>query len=113
MGRGAAMEAVRNFPGIDFECGKMIKANNAVGKVYGFRLIDAHFGIFQTKINWWDNAEIKVIEYSMGMLAKEARAYPKLQYRLNFPGIGCGGLLNEDVIGFLEILPGNVTVCKR
>jgi hypothetical protein len=113
MGRGAAYEAIEKFPGIDMECGKAIKANDADRKVYGFRLINAHFGIFQTKVNWWDNAEIKVIEYSIKMLAKEARAYPKLRYRLNFPGIGCGGLLNKDVVGFLEILPDNVTVCMR
>jgi hypothetical protein len=114
MGRGAALEARHHIDlNIDLVCGERIKSLNAVDGKYGFQTILPYFGIFQVKKNWRDNAEFELIRYSAHLLASYANFHEKLTFRLNFPGIGAGRLMFDDVVGLLEILPNNVTVCMK
>ena len=114
MGRGAASQAVNKIPGIAFDCGKAI-AN--VGDPYSFLVIHhptqikAGFGIFQVKRFWGSDAELSLIEQSANRLSEFARKYPNLTIRMNYPGIGNGGLSREDVEPLIKELAKVVTIC--
>lgn len=71
------------------------------------------FGIFQVKRDWWDDAELSLVERSTLMLAQSAKRNATWQFRLNFPGIGRGRLPEYVVEPLLQGLPDNVTICRR
>jgi len=126
MGRGAAYQATQRMPGIDRECGYAI-ANSPLSVhyngtyVYGFLVVHnptglgvkTGFGIFQVKYAWSDLADPGLIALSMHMLRLYATAHPAVQIRMNYPGIGNGGLHSSQVEPFLAWLPDNVTVCYQ
>ena len=118
MGRGAAFQATQRIPNIATECADAI---NAHSKSYGFLPVReatsalAGFGIFQVKLNWWDDADLELIRISSGILLRAATENPEMKYRLNYPGIGNGNLDQADVepvIAELVARP-NVTVVYR
>jgi hypothetical protein len=118
MGRGAAFQATQKMPKIAEICAKAIKGHS---KFYGFLpILDggedrASFGIFQVKLNWWDDAELELIRISAGILLNAAGSNPEMKYRLNYPGIGNGNLTTAEVGPIIEdlIQQPNVTVVYR
>lgn len=143
MGRGAAKDALRHFPGIDLIFGGMIKDSAEAGlyglligsqqgppwEGYGWTLqhqlqektmprqmpiaAPVLVGAFQVKFNWWAPAQLELIGYSTDMLLTRAANIPLESVSLNFPGIGNGGLKREEVLPIIERLPANVTVWEK
>lgn len=148
MGRGAALQARRYIPGIDFECADVIReATRSIwsypaprgemamdayntecmmededqyhGVGYYFRVVrkptdkKTGFGIFQVKVHFRQRAELELIYRSVSMLDEYARRHPDTQIRLNYPGIGAGGLPRSKVEPPLRRLPDTVTICYR
>jgi hypothetical protein len=125
MGRGAALQATQRYPGIDDECAQAIMANPESTRthkgwwVYGFLVVRqlAHlqpgFGIFQVKYAWMEKADLGLIAFSVAKLNEYAQLNPGMNIRMNYPGIGNGGLARDSVEELLDCLPGNVTVCYQ
>jgi hypothetical protein len=121
MGRGAALEATKRIPGIEYQCGDKIQDFGYLtdnGYRYGFLVVRLmndlpRFGIFQVKYHFKDNADLNLILHSVTMLKVAAEAWNDIQFRMNFPGIGWGHLKREDVLPLLQGLPNNVTICYK
>jgi hypothetical protein len=118
MGRGAARQAREKIFGIESACARKIRENC---RQYGFMPVrmpfpeekKVGFGIFQVKQNWSDPANPDLIKLSAHKLAWFAKQHPDWHFRMNFPGIGNGGLSREQVEPLLAVLPGNVTICYK
>ena len=125
MGRGAALQARRHHPGIERECARSIQTSiestrSVCGSwVYGFLVVrqpmhrQPGFGIFQVKRIWTETASLKLLSLSVAMLNRYARLCPERSIRMNYPGIGNGGLRRDSVEPLLACLPENVTICYR
>ena len=91
MGRGVAKEAARKFPMLPFEIGRSIQqfGNHVFACNPDTRII-----AFPVKHNWWEKADIQLIERSCQELAE----FPQeLTYYMVRPGCGNGGLDWLDV----------------
>lgn len=115
MGRGAALEATKKFPGIDLWYGNKVKQyeGNPYYILFGYANKNYSIGLFQVKYRWSDKASIDLIDESSKRLAKLAKKYIDQTFALNFPGIGNGQLAREDVLSFILNLPNNVHVFER
>lgn len=71
------------------------------------------FGIFQVKEHFRQEASLELIRRSASVLADYARQHPDMAIRMNYPGIGYGGLTKQKVKPLLERLPDNITICWR
>lgn len=117
---GPELEAVRRIPGIERQCGSQI-IDLGIEEIYGFLPVrppqpDQHkvgFGLFQTKRSKDEQADLEIIQASMERLRQYLEAHEKLKIRMNFPGIGNGGLEPDQVVARLAPLPRRVTVCHR
>lgn len=114
MGRGAALTAKRQYPGLDLALGKQVKARSGHLKRYGLVWIQRNgtppiVGAFQVKYAWYDRANLDLIRYSTERLSEFAERVDGLIY-LNFPGIGNGKLAFDDVLPIVSTLPDNVYV---
>lgn len=103
MGRGIALEAKTKFPELPFLLGKHIKT---VGNTVAF-FEDLKLFSFPVKHNWWEKADLNLIEESAKDLAERFRQgyelgadLPKLY--LPKPGCGNGQLLWKDVEPILD-----------
>jgi hypothetical protein len=120
MGYRPAVEATKRIPDIEYQCGAQVAAC-AVDGVYGFLPIRPSqpekrivgFGLFQTQINWDESPDPGLIKYSMECLRQFAEDHSSLKIRMNFPGVGNGGLAVEEVAPILIPLPPTVTVCHQ
>ena len=94
MGRGCALQAREKFPGIDEILGELIKQNgNRVQIVFGFsKLIIA----FPVKHNWYELADINLIEKSTKQLVRLTNFYGWAKVVLPRPGCNNGGLNWEN-----------------
>jgi hypothetical protein len=115
MGGGAALAAKRAYPDSDALLGEAILKEKDESGDYGYIEVTDKFGdilgALQAKRHFWDPSPIDLIEWSSKKLAERALEFPSIQYHTNCPGIGLGGLKEEDVLPILEdIFPGNVTV---
>lgn len=116
MGKGAAEECKERYFGIDSECAHVII--NCWSSNYGFRVVRKSepgkpgIGIFHTKRHWRNKALLDLISLSVKTM-RLASMKSEFVFRLNYPGIGAGGLKREDVEPLLMDLPGNVTICYR
>jgi len=120
LGYPPAVEATKRIPDIEFQCGTQVLAR-AVNGVYGFlpvrpslpdkRIVG--FGLFQTQVNWDEIPDPDLIKYSMECLRQFSREHSNLKIRMNFPGVGDGGLAVEEVAPLLLPLPETVTVCHQ
>lgn len=116
MGRGAALQARDRIVCIDQECGLAIHQASAF---YGFLVVRqptedrVGFGIFQVKDHFRDQADLELIEAAVLALSEYAVSHPDVAIRMNYPGIGCGGLLPAKVAPLLARLPDQVTICHR
>jgi hypothetical protein len=68
---------------------------------------------FQTKTNWRNPADLNLIAYSAGQLDTLARKWKHATFHLNFPGIGLGGLREDEVEPIIRTLPENVVIWKK
>ena len=120
MGYGAALEATRRIPDIEFQCANEILAQ-AVDGIYGFLPIrpsrpnekKVGFGLFQTRVQWNEIPDPELIRYSMDRLRQYAGENSDLRIRMNFPEVSDKGLPVEQVAPLLLPLPPTVTVCHQ
>ena len=94
MGRGCAREAAARFPNLPFDFGRKIRSEgNHVFCFPEYRLIT-----FPVKHNWWEAADLDLIERSARELLKiiEVKKIKEAIY-LPRPGCGNGKLKWEDV----------------
>jgi hypothetical protein len=69
------------------------------------------FGVFQTKYHWKDKACLSLIELSTHILSIISAQFMRIA--VNFPGIGSGGLHEDDVFPIISQLPNNVYIYKK
>lgn len=131
MGRGAAKEAAKRNPRLTGWAGERIweiqEERTQKPVDYGVLItpmVDRTAGaiwLFQVKWNWWERADVGLIEKSVDgfmdvLEGKSGRAMQLLargKVSLNFPGIGNGGLGKNVVLPLIERLPDNVTVWEK
>ena len=113
MGKGAALQAKMRYPWAPALCAEAILFKADSKGVYGFTTVTDDFGIFQVKVHWRDMARLPIIRRSVVGLTNYADKYPNKTFRMNYPGIGAGGLTRDEVEPLLEALPDNVTICMR
>lgn len=111
MGRGCAAEAKERFKGIARELGGLIQSYG--NNVMELRKREGPLLSFPVKHNWWEEADLKLIERSAGKLWVHADDSPEVNFILPRPGCGNGGLKWEDVKPVIEFLPDNVLVISR
>ncbi len=94
MGRGIAQEAKALFPKLPRELGEQLSAEgNHLFMFTEYRLLT-----LPVKHNWWEQADIKLIETSLKELAEFPDLFPEYQpIFLVRPGCGNGKLRWEDV----------------
>ena len=112
MGRGAAWILKMKVPGIDRVFGKMISETCGHLGCYGI-LFHQRYGALQVKYRFDEKARVELIEFSLRKLAEIARKSPESKFNINYPGIGNGRLMKEEVSPFLNVLPDNVCVWEK
>lgn len=106
MGRGCAQEAAEMYPKLPEELGFNIKSlGNIVHYFPVYKIIT-----FPVKHQWFEVADIKLIEKSTMHLKKLAERTPSNLYVMPRAGCGNGRLDYKDVKKILAILPDNVHV---
>lgn len=88
MGRGLALQAKQRYPDLPFLLGQHIKTHgNTIGYFYKYDLIS-----FPVKHNWWEQANLELIEHSAIDLGKKYIEPYNLGCNINLymPRIGCG-----------------------
>ena len=114
MGRGIARQAKERFPGLDVVLGGHIQALCGNQGIYGLlvspRWPAAKLGAFQVKQHYSQPASLELIRRSTTALCAWCAKHPDALVHLNFPGIGNGRLLREDVLPIIAQLPNQVTI---
>ena len=102
MGRGIAKEAKEKFPSIALDLGHFIQESG--NYVHDLGIYDDYYIYsFPVKHNWWEKADIKLIENSAKQLAVaiaiDFLEHEKIGMQVFIPQVGCGngGLNWEDV----------------
>lgn len=115
MGRGCAFEAKRKFPAAAAYLGDHIRR-------FGNRVSDlgAMLGLgalslwtFPVKHNWYEPADLELIQTSAQTLRKYAEETPEFTWILPRPGCGNGRLTWEQVKPGIEFLPDNVWMISK
>jgi hypothetical protein len=116
MGAGAAKALAQTYPYLPRILGRMARGKPRMGNwyLYGVLTIQVapglHVGVFQSKGDWKDRADPSLIAYSARKLAEWLRENPGLEAHLAFPGVGLGGLEEEEVLEALEPILGGFPV---
>jgi len=116
MGAGAAKALARAYPHLPRVFGRMARSEPRMGNwhLYGLLVIQVapglSAGLFQTKGDWRNQADLSLIAYSARRLAEWLRNNPGQEAHLAFPGVGLGGLEEEEVLGVLEPILGDLPV---
>lgn len=108
MGRGVALQARQKFPGLDFIVGEIIQTKgNHVALIDSLGLF-----IFPVKHNWYEKADLYLIERSAKELKEIAESLPSQIFVMPVPGIGNGRLELSTVWPILQLcnLPNNIIV---
>jgi hypothetical protein len=108
MGRGAARMCRDKYYGIDLEFGKIIKQNPGAHLMFTQIKKRQVLGWFKVKHHWQDQADIGLIQESTNKLIQLANRESHCDFHMNYPGIGNGRLIREDVEPILQQLPDNV-----
>jgi hypothetical protein len=122
MGAGAAKALARHMPHLPkawgagiTELGRSYPAQSTIRKPitpvkpYGIYTKERGAIAIQVKFGWWEKASTDLIKFSIRQLADYAQHLkPGEEFWLNYPGIGMGGLLKQDVEPLLAPLPDNV-----
>ncbi len=120
MGKGSALDMKRRYPDSPRLFGKKILDSATPGKVnlkYGFIYVTLDetqqiIGAFQTKYHFNSRSYADLIKLSTSML-KQFALFTSKEIVLPYPGIGLGGLKEEEVHDIIKELPDNVIVFKR
>lgn len=115
MGRGAALQCRDTYPGVDKDLAdKISKGELSPNYFVKFTQLDKdqYLGVFQVKNNFADKAELEIIKRSTKMLTQYAIKKSHLNFHMNFPGIGYGGLPYESILPTVQELPDNVILYK-
>ena len=115
MGRGIARQARDDrFAGLDLALGQEIASRCGSMGEYGLlvspRWPTAKLGAFQVKTHFNQPAQPALIHRSAQALVAWCRMHPQASVCLNFPGIGNGGLLREEVLPIVAQLPDAVQI---
>jgi hypothetical protein len=117
MGAGAAKALAQTYPYLPRTLGRMAQKEPRMGGgwyIYGLLTIQVapglHAGVFQSKGDWKTSADLSLIAYSARKLAEWLRENPDLEAHLAFPGVGLGGLGEEEVLEVLEPILGGFPV---
>jgi hypothetical protein len=109
MGRGLAYQAKMKYPNLPKELGSYIKDHGNIVFVFEeYRLLT-----FPVKHNWWELADLKLIEESTKQLKELLLNHPWIS-PIYMPHIGCGngGLKWNTVKKILEIyLDSRFIIC--
>lgn len=97
MGRGVALQAKTRFPDLPNIIGKYLSILGNIPIVYGGRLYT-----LPVKHNWYERADISLIEESCRRLVVMANLVPADKIYMVRPGCGNGGLDWENVKPILE-----------
>ena len=111
MGRGCALEATRLYPELPKLLGDHLKSMGNFPHLFEFErggLIS-----FPVKHNWWENADLNLIQLSAGYLSGLAGIKSNTAFILPRPGCGNGHLSWEEVKPVIEFLPNNVWVISN
>ncbi len=65
------------------------------------------------KYAWMDEADVSLIAYSCASLKNYLGQHPGLRVRMNYPGVGNGGLTYAQVEPVLSGIKDMVTICRR
>ena len=109
MGRGVALQAKSNFPGMEYLLGKALQ-------LFGshVRYLESGRGVivmFPVKHHWREKADLALIAQSAVELTVLAMLHPDKTFVLPRPGCGNGGLTWKQVKPIIEsVLPDNVHV---
>ena len=117
MGAGAAKALAQAYPHLPRVFGRMAQGQPRMSggwHLYGLLVIQVapglHAGLFQSKGDWKASADLSLIAYSARKLAEWLKSNPGLEAHLAFPGIGLGGLEEEEVLEVLEPILGDLPV---
>jgi hypothetical protein len=116
MGAGSARALARAYPHLPRIFGRMARSEPRMGNwhLYGLLIIQVapglHAGLFQTKGDWRDRADLSLIAYSARKLAEWLKKNPGQEAHLAFPGVGLGGLEESEVMEVLEPIFGDLPV---
>lgn len=93
MGRGAAEEAAKRFPGCAQRFGALVKACPNYDVIFDPNYPKPRLGIFRVKAHFEDRAEKAIIAQSVKRLVEIATNphWKVVPIYINFPGIGYGG----------------------
>lgn len=109
MGAGCAKQAKKMFPDIDLELGTRIKEDGVNFYPIDTRKIGDRIQIicaFPVKWNWWEKADLALIQLSAINLKRTVEAFHKKYAVIPRPGCGNGGLTWEEVKPVLESVWG-------
>ncbi len=116
MGRGFAQEVKNQIPWVPKEAGRIIKFSPleygcvVLNQFPGFPRI----GLFQVKYNWWEKADLTLIDYSCKSLIAFLDSHPRFErVDLIYPGIGNGKLSKDQVAPIIDQLPDSVFVWEK
>jgi hypothetical protein len=115
MGAGAAKALARTYPHLPRVFGRMVRGHPRMGgwHLYGLLALEMSpglsVGLFQTKGDWRDRADLGIVRYSATTLAQYLAKNPQ-EVHMAFPGIGLGGLPEEEVLEVLDPLLGGFEV---
>lgn len=126
MGAGFAKTIKDKFIDIDFKFGAIVNDVKEVVNIhrtsydilkrdfprYGLVFVD-NIGAFQTKYAFNNKSPIELVQFSTEKLKEFAENNPDKIIGLNYPGIGLGGLQEEQVLPLIETLPDNVLIYKK
>lgn len=99
MGRGCAKEAKDRYPGIDQMLGKHLRLHGN----WPTRL-DDEIASLPVKHNWWERADVELIEQSVRGLVILVDRYGYKNVVMPRPGCGNGKLLWEEIKPLIEPL---------
>jgi len=115
MGAGAAKALAQAYPYLPRILGRKARGAPSMGGWYLYGLLALNVapglqaGLFQSKGDWRDRADLGIIRYSATVLAKYLEENPR-EVHLAFPGVGLGGLEEEEVLEVLEPILGGFPV---
>ncbi len=116
MGAGAAKALAQAYPHLPRVFGRMARSEPRMGNwhLYGLLVTQVapglYTGLFQSKGDWKAPADLSLIAYSARKLAEWLKENPGLEAHLAFPGVGLGGLEEEEVLEVLEPVLGDLPV---
>jgi len=120
MGRGAAKEAATRYPTLPRLLGDVILRRFSHLGGYGVIVIGGMpggteaIGAFQVKRHYREKADPQLIGRSAeGLVLHLAKYTYYKRVAMNFPGIGYGGLMEDEVWPHIKDLPDNIFVYKR